>query len=140
MAKKEVVGFDLADLKPKSDVVEVELVHPATMEPLTKNDGSVMTVVVYAPHSKEYKAALHEQTNKRIQKSSKGKRVTFTAEDIEQATLELLAKTTKSWDVVIGGKTPELSVPNAVDFYRDFPWVREQVEEAVNDSASFLKA
>jgi hypothetical protein len=98
-----------------------------------------MTITVYAPHSAQYKAAVHEQTNKRIQKAAKGKKVTFTAEDIESATLELLAKTTKEWSIQLNGKSPKFSVDEASDLYAKLPWLKNQVVEAQEDYSAFLK-
>lgn len=131
--------MDLKDLKPKSDTVEVEIVHPNTLEPLKNEDGSTMTITMYAPHSKEYKAVVHEQTNKRLKQSQKNKRMELTAEDLERAGLELLAKATKSWNITFGGKQPKYSVDAAIDIYDEVFWIRDQIEEAINESLDFTK-
>lgn len=131
--------MDLSKLIPTDDTITVSLKHPITDEPLTKDDGKEMTITVYAPHSAQYKAAVHEQTNKRIQKAAKGKKVTFTAEDIENATLELLAKTTKEWSIQLNGKSPKFSVDEAFDLYAKLPWLKNQVVEAQEDYSAFLK-
>jgi hypothetical protein len=99
-----------------------------------------MSITVYAPHSKVYKDALHEQTNRRLQKAQKTKKFSMTSEEVEQSSLEVLARVTKEWDIVLGGKTPKLDIQSATELYRDYPWIKDQVEEAVNDNASFLKA
>ena len=59
--------MDLKNLTPASDTIEVILVHPNTLEPLM-NEGSdnEMSITLYAPHSKEYKKLVHEQTDKRL--------------------------------------------------------------------------
>jgi hypothetical protein len=132
--------MDLLDFKPKSDTIEVILNHPATLEPILKADGTEMSITVYAPHSKVYKDALHEQTNRRLQKAQKTKKFSMTSEEVEQSSLEVLARVTKEWDIVLGGKTPKLDIQSATELYRDYPWIKDQVEEAVNDNASFLKA
>lgn len=131
--------MDLAKLIPTDDTIVVSLKHPITDEILTKDDGKEMTITVYAPHSAQYKAAVHEQTNKRIQKAAKGKKVTFTAEDIESATLELLAKTTKEWSIQLNGKSPKFSIDEAADLYAKLPWLKQQVIEAQEDYSAFLK-
>jgi|NOAtaT_7_FD_contig_21_10434865_length_601_multi_5_in_0_out_0_2 hypothetical protein len=132
--------MDLLDLKPKSETIEVILTHPVSLEPICKEDGTEMSITVYAPHSKVYKEALHEQTNRRIQKAQKTKKFTLTSEDAEQSSLEVLARVTKEWDIVVGGKTPKMDFQTAMDLYREYPWIKEQIEEAINDTASFLKA
>jgi len=129
--------MDLKDLKPKSDTVDVEIVHPSTMEPLKNEDGSIMTITMYAPHSKEYKEVIHEQTNKRLKQSAKNKKVEITAEELEKTGLLLLAKTTKKWNITFGGEQPKFSVDKAVDIYDEVFWIRDQIEEAVSDSLDF---
>lgn len=121
------------------DTISIVVKHPITDEPLVKDDGKEMTITVYAPHSGQYKAVLHEQTNKRIQKASKGKRVTFTAEELENVTLELLAKTTKDWNIQLNGKSPKFSVAEAVDLYSKLSWLKQQVLDAQEDYSAFLK-
>ena len=131
--------MDLQSLIPTDDTIVVELKHPVTEDLLLKDDGKAMTITVYAPHSSTYKAAIHEQTNKRIQKASKGKKITFTAEDLENTTLELLAKTTKDWSIQLNGKSPKYSVGEAVDLYAKLPWLKQQVMDAQEDFSAFLK-
>lgn len=131
--------MDLQSLIPTDDTIVVELKHPVTEEPLTKDDGKPMTITVYAPHSTIYKSAIHEQTNKRIQKAAKGKKITLTAEDIENATLELLAKTTKDWSIQLNGKSPKYSVGEAMELYAKLPWLKAQVLDAQEDFSAFLK-
>ena len=131
--------MDLNNLIPTDDTIVVEIKHPVTDEPLLKDDGKTMSITVYAPHSSQYKSAVHEQTNKRIQKAAKGKKITFTAEEIENATLELLAKTTKDWNIQLNGKSPKFSVTEAMDLYGKLPWLKSQVLEAQEDYSAFLK-
>lgn len=131
--------MDLLDFKPTIDTIDVKLNHPGTGEPLG-DKKSKMTITVYLPHSRVYKDALHEQTNKRIQKAQKKKGMSFTAEDVEFASLELQAKATKDWDILLGGENPKFSVAKAVELYRDFPWIVAQIDEAVEEATSFTKA
>lgn len=131
--------MDLSKLIPTDDTIVVTVKHPMTEEVLLKDDGKEMTITVYAPHSSQYKSVVHEQTNKRIQKASKGKRITFTAEEIENATLDLMAKTTKDWNIQLNGKSPKFSVAEAVDLYGKLPWLKAQIFEAQEDYSAFLK-
>jgi hypothetical protein len=131
--------MDLQSLIPTDDTIVVELKHPVTEDLLLKDDGKPMTITVYAPHSTIYKSAIHEQTNKRIQKAAKGKKITLTAEDIENATLELLAKTTKDWSIQLNGKSPKYSVGEAMELYAKLPWLKQQVLDAQEDFSAFLK-
>lgn len=132
--------MDLMNLKPTSDTVEVTLVHPNTGEILKNDDDTDMIITVYASHSKEHKAILHEQTNKRLKVMQSGKKQEFTAQDIEEATLTLLSKTTASWDITYGGKKPKLTVTRAKELYDEVFWIKDQIEAALAESLDFTKA
>lgn len=132
--------MDLKDLTPISDTVDVNIVHPTTLEPLLNDNSDPMVITMYAPHSKEYKAAVHEQTNKRLKQAQSKKKVDLTAEDIEDATLDLFAKTTKSWNITYDGEEPDFSVSKAKEIYSEVFWIRDQIDEAVSNSLSFKKA
>jgi hypothetical protein len=131
------------NLIPTTDTIDVVITHPNTYEPLTNEDGTEMTITVYAPHSKEYKAAVHEQTNIRLkQMQSKGNRNnnTITAEELEVATVKMLAKTTKDWSITFGGEQPKFTVEAAKKLYEDVFWVKDQIEEAVATGEVFTQA
>lgn len=130
---------DLFNMIPTDDTIVIDLKHPVTEEPLVKDDGKVMTITVYAPHSNTYKAQIHDQTNKRIQKAAKGKKVTFTSEDMEASTLELLVKTTKDWNIQFNNKSPKFTPAEAADLYAKVPWLKQQVLDAQEDYSAFLK-
>jgi len=132
--------MDLINLKPTSDTVEVALVHPNTGAALKNDDKTPMTITVYASHSKEHKAVLHEQTNKRLKAMQSGKKQDFTAQDIEEATLTLLSKVTADWNITYGGEKPKLSVSKAKDIYEEVFWIKDQIEGALADSLDFTKA
>ena len=121
--------MDLANLKPKSEVTEILLKHPNTLEPLPNEDGSEMSVTVALPHSKKYKSAMHDQTNRRIATTQKKGGRTYTAEDLEKDSIELLAKITESWDITYNNEV-----------YSEIFWLRDQIEEALTESLDFTKA
>lgn len=132
--------MDLMNLKPASDIVEVTLVHPNTGDALKNDDKSGMTITVHASHSKEHKAVLHEQTNKRLKAMQAGKKQEFTAQDIEEATLTLLSKITVEWNITYGGEKPKLTVTKAKELYDEVFWIKDQIEGALADSLDFTKA
>lgn len=131
--------MDLSTLSPTSDTITIVLKHPITGDPLTKDDGKEMTVTVFAPHSREYKAAIYAQANKRILKAQKSKKITMTAEEIEQSSLDLLVQTTKDFNLQMNGKTVKFSVAEAMEIYQKFPWIKDQVVEGQEDYTNFLK-
>ena len=132
--------MDLKDLTPKSDTIDVTLVHPNTGEELKNPDGSNMTICMYATHSPEYKKVMHSQTNKRIKAATKGDDLTMTSEDLESSTLDVLANTTKSWDITFSGEKPELTIKKAKEIYTEVFWIKVQLDEAVTNSLDFTKA
>ena len=132
--------MDLKDLTPKSDDIVVEIKHPANGETLNNDDKSPMTITVFAPHSKEYKKVLYEQTNKRLKQMQSKNTQDITAEDLEEASLEALAKTTKEWNITYGGEQPKLTVAKAKQIYDEVFWIKAQIEEAAANSLDFMKA
>lgn len=133
--------MDLKDFTPKSEVVVVEVLHPATLEALVNKDKSPMTIELYAPYSKEYKQAQHEQQNKRLQKAQKARKGGFniSSEELEKDGIELLAKVTKAWNVTYEGASPELSFKKAVEVYSELFWLVDQINEAMADVVDFTK-
>lgn len=133
--------MDLMNLIPTTDAIEVVIKHPSTFEPLLNDDGTEMTITVFAPHSKEYKTAVHEQTNIRLKQMQKGGRNnnTITAEELEAAGIKMLAKTTKDWNITFDGEQPKFTVASAQKLYEKVFWVREQIEEAVAETEVFTQ-
>lgn len=129
--------MDLKDFAPKSDEVEVVVKHPKNGEPLTNKDGSNMVIVLHAPHSKAYKEAMYEQTNKRLKVAQSSGDMNFTAQDLEEASLELLSKATKSWKITYDDKQPKLTAAKAKAIYEELFWLKPQLEEALNNSQAF---
>jgi hypothetical protein len=135
--------MDLKDLVPTKDTIVATIKHPSTFEPLVNSDGSEMTITLWAPHSKEYKSVMHDQTNIRLQKmQAKGgrKATVITAEEIEVDTLRMLAKTTKEWNITFDKVQPELTVDAARELYREVFWIKAQIEEALEESDVFTPA
>ena len=132
--------MDLKDLTPNLDDLVVELKHPSTGKSLKNDDGSVMTITMFAPHSKEYKRAQHDQINKRLSKANKGLETELDYSDIEQAALEVLAQATKSWNLTYNGEVPKCTVVKAKAVYAEVFWIKDQLEEVANNSLDFMKA
>ena len=132
--------MDLLDLTPKTDIIVVTIKHPSTDEPLKNEDGSEMTISVYAPYSKQYKKVVHEIADKRLKTAqSKGSK-DFTMEDLENATLESMAKTTVEWNITYDGGNPKLTEAKAKEVYDKVFWIKSQIEGAIESSLDFMKA
>lgn len=132
--------MDLMNLTPTSDTVEVNLLHPNTGEAILNEDKTPMTITLYASHSKEHKAAMHKQTNKRLKLMQGKKSAEFTSEDIEEATLVLLSQITKEWNITYGKEVPTLTATKAKEVYQNVFWIKEQLEEALTESLDFTKS
>lgn len=130
--------MDLMDLKPKTDVVEVILKHPSTGDVLMNDNGNEMTVTLWAQYSKEYRAAMHDQQDKRLEKLQGKSNTRYSASELERDSIDLLCKITKEWDITYGGETPKLS--KAKEIYTEVFWLRNQVEEALSQSVDFTTA
>jgi len=130
--------MDLKDLTPKSDTIEVEIKHPITGEALKNDDGTPMTITLHATHSKEYKSVMHEQTNRRLKAAGTTGRVEITSEELEENTLEVLAKATKAWDLTFGGQKPKLTVDAAKELYTEVFWIKNQLDDGVSNSMGFM--
>ena len=130
---------DLNDLIPTSDTIDVVLKHPKTGEVLTNDDdGSEMTITVYASHTKEYKAVVYKLANSRL-KDKQGNVTELDFEELEQAGLELFANVTKGWNITFNGQKPKFSAKKAKELYEKIFWIKPQVEEALANSADFTK-
>jgi hypothetical protein len=130
--------MDLKDLTPKSDTIEVEIKHPITGEALKNDDDTPMTITLHATHSKEYKSVMHEQTNRRLKAASSTGKVEITSEELEENTLEVLSKATKSWNLTFGGEKPELTLDTAKKLYTEVFWIKDQLDEGVSNSVGFM--
>ena len=131
--------MDLKDLTPKSDVVVVELKHPATFEPLLNDDDSPMTITLYAPHTKEHKTVLWAVTDERLREAAKTGKIEVKAEDLEEQSIESLSKTTKEWNITFDGERPSLSYDTAKQIYTEVFWIRDQLDSALSSYMDFLK-
>ena len=130
--------MDLKDLTPKSNTIEIELKHPITGEALKNDDDTPMTITLHATHSKEYKSVMHEQTNRRLKVAGKTGKVDITSEELEDNTLEVMAKATKSWDLTFNGEKPELTVEAAKNLYTEVFLIKDQLDEGISNSMGFM--
>ena len=132
--------MDLKDLTPNLEDIVVTLKHPTTDEVLKNEDGTAMTITLLSGYSKKYKKLQHEQISKRLTKAQNSKSQEIDYSEIEEATVEVLSKATKSWNLTFGGTNPKLTAARAISMYEDVFWIRNQLEEALSDDLSFTTA
>ena len=131
--------MDLKDLTPKSNIVTVAITHPSSGEVLLNLDDTPMSVTIYAPHSKEYRAYSHTQTNARLKKAQETKVMDITSEELEQSTLDMLCNITKEWNLTYDNEMPELTPEKAKEVYTDIFWLKDLVEVGVGEAMDFTK-
>ena len=132
--------MDLKDLTPKSDDIVVEIKHPVSKEPLLNDDGSQMTITIFAQHSKDYKKVQRELVKERLKNAEKTGNKDFDYGEMEELAMTLLAKITKSWDITFGGEKPKLTEKKAREIYEEVFWIKDQIDEAAANSLDFMKA
>ena len=122
----------------ETEAQKVELTNPATEEPLLGDDGHPVWISVFGSDSAPFRQATRAYGNKKM---AKGGRAKTTIEEIESIACKILATCTESWsdNFEVRGEVLECNQENAEMVYREFTWVREQVDAFVNERANFLK-
>jgi len=128
--------MDLSDFLPSSDEVLVELVNPKTKEPLG------MTVTLHATHTEEFKDIQYRYIDAAIARNAKARKegkdeYTPSAKETDEGRVNQLAEITKSWDITLDGKKPKLTVEKAKEVYKKLPFIRLQLEKALEESEDF---
>jgi hypothetical protein len=133
------LDMDISKIGKTKDTSEVTLYHPVNSEVLTNDDKSPMTITIYGPNSSQYKAINHAQQNRRLQKAQRTNgKMNLTAQEIESAALDLLVKCTSGWNITVNKECPDCVEVKVKDIYVEFPWIRDQVDAALNDAQAFL--
>lgn len=126
--------MDLSKTIPTNDTIVVELEFNG--EVLKNDDDTPMTIEVYLPHSKEYRAARHGQADILIEKKTER----LKSAEAEELGVEFLAKTTKDWNITFDGKKPKLTVAKAKEIYSTVLWVGDLIAQKVEEAKGFTKA
>ncbi len=140
MEQKNNTAFDLSTL----DVIKfanvgtaVDILHPVTKEPLG------FSITVLGSDGAAFKKISIEQARRRLAKMEKNggfKPSAVSQEEREEDAVELLAACTTSWTKFnLEGANPSFNFDNAVALYSRFPWLREQVDQAIGNRANFIK-
>lgn len=130
--------MDIADIGSPSQTAVCELFHPETDERLTDESGKPMTITVHGIDSDRYKQFSHRDQNRKIQQAQRTGKVNVTAEGLDEQGLRMVAECTEDWYIVVGGETPAFSKEKAMEIYRQYPWIREQVDTFMADRKAFL--
>ncbi|API58099.1 hypothetical protein BSL82_01295 [Tardibacter chloracetimidivorans] len=134
-------GFDLSSIALSDAATEIELTHPITSERLG------IFVSVYGKHSSAFQDYTRRKANESLKRMAAQRRrgkdeEPPTVEQIESDAVDLLVACTAGWrGMVLDGAELAFSAEAARKLYLDkrFPFIREQVDEAVGDTQAFLK-
>ena len=129
------MSFDLSEL---SDVTNqegiVSIIHPKTGVELG------IKITVASRDSAKYRKMESLVKNRNTAALQRGKR-NLSAEAIDAGMLDILAACVVGWEgLEWGGQAIECTDHNIRDVYEKFPFIREQVEEFVNDRGNFISA
>lgn len=129
----DLAKFALNEIPPQT----MNLVHPVDGTTLKGDDGVPLSITVYGADSDQFRSIVRQYGNKRLnEKKNKKQRM----EELEEMSAKILAKVTVSWhNIVENGEQLTCNEENAFKVYGEYPWIREQVDEFVNDRSNFLK-
>lgn len=133
--------MDLKNLSvdPDNQKATMEVVHPTTFEPLTDEEGNQVTITLHGPDSTVLRTARRKWQNKQLSEGVKRRKMNVSAEQIESQAMELLIVATAGWEyLAFGGEEPECTPANVRKLYTELPWLREQVDEFINERSNFL--
>lgn len=122
--------MDLSTLAPST--VALDIRNPGTGKPT----GIVLHLV--SPESDPVKKIKRAHANKLINRRNRK----LTADDFEENQIDIIAAAVASWEwkgdaAWTGGKKPDFT-PDNVRSVVSTPWIRSQVEEALNDESAFF--
>ncbi|RKH93618.1 hypothetical protein [Corallococcus sp. AB038B] len=128
-------GFDLSSLI-RHDTLAVDILHPITGQP---TGMQVEVASADSPRYREATRAIIEKVTASAPRAGRRARQE-PPRDMEADALELLVACTASWTGVMeGGAAVPLTPDNARRLFTAHPWLRRQVDEAVQDRASFFE-
>jgi len=134
--------FDLTSLnttKACNAGADVEIRHPVTNAPLG------IKIRVLGRDSDTFKEYTRDTLNTRLRREAmaqkRGKDADLrTVEVIEQENMDLLVVCTVGWQgVVLDGKELPFEEGNVRKVYKEYPWIYDQVNEAIGSLENFLK-
>jgi len=116
----------------------MKLRHPLTDEVLLTDKGKEITITMLGADSSKYRKKQYEIQNARVKSMMKNKDkkgFSFT----ENTVCELLASCVVGWHgIVYDGKELKHTEENALMLFKTMLWVREQVDEFVEDRTNFF--
>jgi hypothetical protein len=135
--------MDLSELKVQDEGKRLDLRHPATGEILTygENDEKTMYLVIGSSDSETYKRSHRKVIDRRLKQQQKFRQARMTAAQLEEEAMISLAEVTYDGRVFLKGKEVKITPgAGAIDLYKEYPWIREQAIEFLEDRSNFLQS
>lgn len=125
--------MDLTSLKPSERIIEI--LHPKDGTPLG------IKVSLISMDDEKMMRVRRKIQDERFRQESKGKHMK--SEELEDNTELLLFTAMTGWewygkDVTFNGKKPEFSRASVSEVFKELPWFKKQVDEAVSDESAFF--
>lgn len=133
--------MDFSQYAAKTTVpVKLHLIGADGKKLFTGQDGKEpVTISLVGVDSENYQAAARASQNRRLAKINPRKVRQVTAEEMENDALEILVACTIAWEGIGWGKEDLKCTPeNVRKVYANVPFIREQVDEFINDRSNFL--
>lgn len=125
--------MNLYDRTPKSDTITITLKDPETQEVFKNADDTPMTITLWAPHTREYKAALYDIRSGATEEV-KGK-------ELLDSMTEVYATVTKEWNITLeGDQKAKFSYKKALEAYKKVYWIEEQIQSNLSEYEAFTPA
>lgn len=124
--------MDLQSLK-FNDETKFQLRHPVTDEPLENDKGEPMLIGIVGTDSQTYRKLIRKLNEEKLKRRSKS----VDLDKAEQEALDILVGCTTSFEnIQVAGKA--IKVDEAESLYREYRWIKEQVDRAIGDRSNFL--
>lgn len=126
--------MELNELDTRETTFAMDVLHPKTGAP------TGATIVLRGQDSDAYQARSLELQRRRLaQLAKKGRINGAEPEQVRMDAIDLLAACTAGWSgITRNGEPLAFSEAAAQGLYRDHPFIREQVDEAIHQRANFL--
>lgn len=127
-------GFDLGELNSQTEeIAELAIRHPAT------GLDTGMKIQLYSVDSEAW-----QKTIMRLRKENlryRDRREGTPQDKLQDDSLELLAACAAGWSGVLeNGQPLPFTKANAKRVFKEFPFIREQVDEFIGDRRNFIRS
>lgn len=116
------------------DTAVITLRHPKTGKPIPGPNAAPMSVTLYGPYSKHYKAAMRAQQQARLAEG----REELTYEESEAMQVDLLVTCITDWSVALDTAALPCNPDTIRMVFDEHPWVRDQLLIAHGSAGHFL--